>query len=207
MDVNANSDITLISSKNNKIDQFSNFHNKTKVQGRAKDIFIFTPDLRMDIYNAEGKIVFPKSEEDTLYDGFQNLKNTIKLQLNSLFDSYIQNEDNAGILGTAHENLKSYFTENPEALKQVASGEIPEYWNKANTAERIYSIAVMGFKEDGDREELYEKALNMVNRAYDEVHTMIGFDFPGIVMETKQAVLDALIQFKEGEDPVNITFS
>ena len=38
----------------------------------------------------------------------------------------------------------------------------------------------------------------MVKQAHNEVGSMLGFEFPGLVMDTRQAVLDALEQFKGG---------
>ena len=37
----------------------------------------------------------------------------------------------------------------------------------------------------------------MVKQAHNEVGSMLGFEFPGLVMDTRQAVLDALEQFQE----------
>ncbi|MCH7498299.1 MAG: hypothetical protein IH971_10665 [Candidatus Marinimicrobia bacterium] len=46
----------------------------------------------------------------------------------------------------------------------------------------------------------------MVKQAYNEVGSMLGFGFPGLVMDTRQAVLDALEQFKGGAATSEISF-
>ena len=100
----------------------------------------------------------------------------------------------------------TYFTKNPEALEQIANGEIPDYWNVENTAGRMFKIVTVGVTEETNRESFYTKALDFINRAYDEVKEMIGIEFPSLVQQTKESLLNGLEQYKNGVDIKDIIF-
>jgi hypothetical protein len=92
-------------------------------------------------------------------------------------------------------------------MDQTDSTEgIPEYWNKENTAGRIFAIALMGYQEGSDREQFTDQVTAMVKQAYSDVRSMLGFEFPELVTDTRQAVLDALEQFKAGAALSGISF-
>ena len=46
----------------------------------------------------------------------------------------------------------------------------------------------------------------MVMQAYRDVGSTLGFEFPDLVMDTRQAVLDALEQFRGGAALSEISF-
>lgn len=158
-------------------------------------------------YNKLGQMQGVQKKQGTLLDNFKSFRVSVENQMDALFKSYIETEGNEGLVGMAKEELGAYFTENPDALEAVANGEIPEYWNMENTAGRMFSIVIAGFNEETDLEGFYEKALDFVNQAYDEVSFMIGFDFPPVVQDTKEALLNGLEQLKDGVPIEDITFS
>ena len=96
------------------------------------------------------------------------------------------------------ESLGNFFTENPDALKQVAQGEIPDYFNVENTARRILDIYFNRF--DGqDREAFGERARSLIDQAYEEVSALAG-GLPGIVQETRAFINRTLDDFIAGQD-------
>jgi len=129
-----------------------------------------------------------KDESGTLLDSYLETKRVIKEQLALLSGSDV-----------------SGAPEVDEGEAAAIDG-IPEYWNKENTASRIFSIAIMGYTEGIDREEFADKAIEMVKQAYSDVGSTLGFEFPKLVTDTRQAVLDALEQFKGGGALSEISF-
>ncbi len=160
-----------------------------------------------NVYDKLGQLQGVPKKRETLLDQFKALQESVGQQLNAVFDSISQHSEDKELVGKAHDELKSYFTENPEALQQVAAGEIPEYWNVANTAKRMFGIVTAGFNPEMDVEHFYQTAVDFVNQAYDEVHDMIGFDFPSLVTDTKEALLNGLEQLKEGTAIDEISFA
>ncbi len=70
--------------------------------------------------------------------------------------------------------------------------------NKEIAAGRIFSIAMMDYHEGVDRVQFAEQATAMIKQAYADVGSLLGVEFPELVLDTKQAVMDALEQFKGG---------
>ncbi len=140
------------------------------------------------VYNLHGKVGLSTDKPGTLLDAYLETKKVIQEQLTLL----ISNVTGALQLG---------------ADQAVASDLVPEYWNKENTAGRIFSIALMGYQEGSDREQFADKAAAIVKQAYNDVRSMLGFEFPELVLGTRQAVLDALEQFKGGAAQSEITFA
>ena len=103
--------------------------------------------------------------------------------------------------------LRSIYTgANQLSMDQsIAAGGIPEDWNIVNTAGRIFAIALMGYQEGSDRVQFAEKAAAMIQQAYNDVGSLLAFEFPQLV-DTRQSVLDALEQFKDGTAPSEISF-
>ena len=143
---------------------------------------------RTDVYNSHGKLQLSTDESGTLLYAYAATLKIIKEQLALFFGSDIIGAPESG-----------------EDEAPVLEG-IPEYWNKENTARRIFSIALMRYQEGSDRKEIAEKAIAMVKQAYRDVGSMLGFEFPELVMDTRQAVLDALEQFKGGAALNEISF-
>ncbi len=159
-----------------------------------------------NVYDKLGQLQGVPKKRETLLDQFKALQESVGQQLNAVLDSISQHSDDTELVGKAHDELKSYFAENPEALQQVAAGEIPEYWNVENTARRMFGIVTAGFNPEMDVEHFYQTAVDFVNQAYDEVHDMIGFDFPSLVTDTKEALLNGLEQLKDGATIDEISF-
>ncbi len=150
------------------------------------------PDVNLQIastkvYNLHGKVGLSTDKPGTLLDAYLETKKVIQEQLTLL----ISNVTDALQLG---------------ADQAVASEGVPEYWNKENTASRIFSIALMGYQEGSDREQFADQATTMVKQAYNDAGSMLGFEFPELVLDTRQAVLDALEQFKGGAVLSEISF-
>ncbi len=143
---------------------------------------------RTEVYNLHGKLQLLKDDSGTLLDSYLETKRLIKEQL-----AQFSGPDVSGA---------------PELDEEEAAAidGVPEYWNKENTARRIFSIAMMGYTEGMDREEFADKAIEMVKQAYSDVGSALGFEFPKLVTDTRQAVLDALEQFKGGGALSDISF-
>ncbi len=143
---------------------------------------------RTEVYEPHGKSQLPTVDSGTLLDAYLETKNLIRQQLAHFFGFQVN--------------------EAPALAKDEATvlKEIPEYWNKENTARRIFSIALLGYQEGGDREEFADRAIAMVMQAYRDVGSTLGFEFPDLVMDTRQAVLDALEQFRGGAALSEISF-
>jgi len=98
----------------------------------------------------------------------------------------------------ANESLRDFFTRHPEAAKDIAKGEIPEYFNVENTGRRILDIYFSQF-DGNDREAFAERARGIIEQAYGEVSELTG-GLPDIVEQTKAYVLETLDKFAAGED-------
>jgi len=179
---------------------------KPAEQKHRGDSFTKSEPAKVDIYNNLGKMQEVRKNEGTLLDSFISMRETVNSQLNVLLDSFSQTEGSSSLTEKTKDELSIYFDENPEALEQVASGDIPEYWNVENTAGRMFEIVMAGVTDETDRENFYTKAVDFVNRAYDEVKEMIGFEFPSLVQQTKEALLNGLEQYKGGTNIQSITF-
>jgi hypothetical protein len=167
------------------------------------DKFESHKDLNIGKYNASGKVEAPIASK---YDLILAIKSQIDDQVKQITEYYnkIFNQSQEG--KKAKESLKEYFEENPEDLEKIEAGEVPEYWNKENTAKRIFDIAVQSYQKDISREDFYENSSKMVKQAYAEVEKMVG-NLPDLVNETKDAVLKGLEEFRDGKAVSEISFS
>jgi len=179
---------------------------KSTLQEVQKDVFVKTNPPKPDVYNRLGQMPGVHKKDGNLLDRFKQIRNSVEQQMDALFSSFTQTEENKELAGMARDELGNYFKENPEALQEIANGKMPEYWNVENTASRMFDIVTAGFSNDMDLESFYDKALDFVNQAYDEVKLMIGFDFPPLVQDTKEALLNGLEQLKDGVSIDEITF-
>ncbi|UCH61613.1 MAG: hypothetical protein JSU77_07275 [Fidelibacterota bacterium] len=143
---------------------------------------------RTEVYNLHGKLQMSEDDSGSLLDSYLETKKVIREQL-----ALLSGSDASGA------------PEVDEGEAAAVDG-IPEYWNKENTARRIFSIAMMGYTEGMDREEFANKAIEMVKQAYSDVGATLGFEFPQLVTDTRQAVLGALEQFKGGAALSEISF-
>ncbi|MFC1618951.1 hypothetical protein ACFL45_03300 [Candidatus Neomarinimicrobiota bacterium] len=143
---------------------------------------------RTEVYNVQGKLQVSDDGSGSLLDAYLEIKQIIKEQL-----TLIAGPD---VFGTSEASED----------EAVAMEGIPEYWNKENTARRIFTIAMMGYEEGSDREAFADKAIAMVKQAYTDVGATLGFEFPQLVTDTKEAVLGALEQFKSGSALSEISF-
>ena len=180
--------------------------NSTAAQRPKEDTFVRAKPVVPNVYDRLGKIQNMVKKADNLLDRFQQMRNTVEQQMDALFSSFTQSDENKELAGMAKDELGNYFKENPQALKEIADGKMPEYWNVQNTASRMFDIVTAGFSDDTDLEGFYNKALDFVHQAYDEVQLMIGFDFPPLVQDTKEALLNGLEQLKDGVSIDEISF-
>ena len=136
----------------------------------------------MEFYNLHGIMQTSKDGSGTLLDAYLKTKKVIQEQVTLLIGTNVTGPPKSGAAETAA----------PEG--------IPEFLNRGNTAQRIFSIALLGYQEGGDRKAFADKAMTMVIQAYNEVGAML------LVLDTRQAVLDALEQFKGGAALSEISF-
>ncbi len=191
---------------NKDISLYSFHSEKTKIsveQQKTKDQYKTQEDLFAGQYNANGEVEITKSSKYHLVLALQKqIDNQVK-ELTAYYKEIFDNKDEAE---KTSQSLKEYFDSNPDALKDIQNGNIPEYWNKENTAKRIFDIAMQGYEEGMDKETFYEKTEKMINQAYSEVRQNIG-SLPGLVEETQAAVLDGLAQFRDGTSISEVTFA
>ncbi len=180
---------------------------RKEAQEAPKDVFIRTRPAVLDVYNKLGQIRGVHKNHGNLLERFQQIKNSVEQQMDALFSSFTQSDENKKLAGMAKDELGNYFKENPQALKEIADGKMPEYWNMQNTASRMFDIVTAGYSGKEDLEGFYNKALDFVHQAYDEVQLVIGFDFPPLVKDTKEALLNGLEQLKDGVSIDEISFA
>ena len=139
------------------------------------------------IYDLHGQVGLSTNKSGTLLDAYLATKRVIEEQLTLL----ISNVTGALQFG----------------IEQAAAADVStDYWNKENTAGRIFAIALMDYNEGIDREQFADQATAMIKQAYSDVGSMLGVEFPELVLDTKQVVLDALEQFKGGAALSEISF-
>lgn len=126
----------------------------------------------------------PKTKED--------IRKEIELQTIQLLTKYL-NE-----FPEVKQSLNEFFINNPEALKDIESGKIPEYFNVENTAKRILDIYFTQYNGE-DKKEFADRARGIISQAYSEVEQMVG-SLPDIVIKTRDKVYEILDKFASGED-------
>lgn len=175
-------------------------------QQMTGDRFVHAEELKTGAYDATGKVHAAAPANKNLLDRFLALQQSVEQQLLNLYNSFNGDEENAELVEGAKEDLHAYFSENPQALEEVANGQVPEYWNVENTAKRMFDIVTAGVADETDRQAFYEKAVDFVNKAYDDVKLVLGFEFPPLVKDTREALMNGLEQFKDGTDLKQIVF-
>ncbi len=150
------------------------------------------------VYTLSGDTRFSIGDRGSLLDAYRQSRHQIEAQISALTENHA---------------TKSGAT--PKGLADIADFEGPKgetyadlaaYWNKENTAQRIFTIAMMGFEEDMDRAEFAARAKSIVKQAYGDVSMMIGGNFPQLVLDTRQAVIDAIDQFAGGTQMSEVTY-
>ena len=168
-----------------------------------KDEFESHEDLNIGQYNAKGNVEPPIA---TKFNLILAIKNQIDDQVKEITQYYMSILEESKEGKQAKESLKNYFEENPEDLKKIEQGEIPDYWNQENTAKRIFDIALLGYKDGMDKKEFFHKSSKIVEQAYSEVEKIVG-KLPDLVNNTKDAVLKGLQEFSDGKKISEIIFS
>lgn len=175
-------------------------------QQMAGDRFEHSEQLKTGAYDATGKVQAALPANKNLLDRFQALQQSVEQQLLALYDSFNGDKENTELVEGAKENLHAYFSENQQALEEVANGQVPEYWNVENTAKRLFEIVTAGVGDETERQAFYDKAVDFVNKAYDDVKLVIGFEFPPLVKDTREALMNGLEQFRDGTALDEIVF-
>ncbi|MBI9070303.1 MAG: hypothetical protein JEY94_01825 [Melioribacteraceae bacterium] len=169
------------------------------------DSFKRSETIGNTIYNAQGKLV-SNANSSSIHESYKAIKQNIKEQIEFLFGSFIKDEENINEFDDAGNKLKTFYQNNPQALEQISKGKIPEYFNVENTAKRQFEIALWSYNKDDDPEEFYNKSVELINQAYGDVEKKLPFELPDIVKNTREAVLDALKQFRDGISKEDIVF-
>jgi hypothetical protein len=99
---------------------------------------------RTEVYNVQGRLQVSDDDSGSLLDAYLEIKQVIKEQLTLIAGPEV------------------FGTSEASEDEAVAMEGIPEYWNKENTARRIFAIAMMGYEEGSDREAFADKAIAMV---------------------------------------------
>lgn len=180
---------------------------KTAEKNTLRDSFAKSQFDAPQIYTASGKILGVESKDKSLLSQFHSFKDSVQNQMEALFQAYAENSEDDSLVTKTQGELNTYFAENPEALAEIKSGNMPEYWNVQNTSKRMFSIVMAGYDGSSDVSSFYDKAVDFVNQAYGEVKEMIGFEFPQLVLDTKEALMNGLEQFKEGKSLSEIVFN
>ena len=154
--------------------------------------------LQFEVYSMSGSIRVSDQADGSLLTRYRNLVAMAQGQA-----AFLNAQAGASVAGSsgATLNMGVLTAEMPADI-----GGLTEYWNKSNTAERILTIALLGFEQGADREALAEQAISMVTQAYSDVQGMLGGYLPQLVLDTRAAVLDALEQFKGGTPISEIAF-
>ena len=153
---------------------------------------------QLEVYSMSGSIRVSDQADGSLLTRYRSLVAMAQGQA-----AFLNAQAGGSAAGASGDTL------NMDALTAEMPGDIAgltEYWNKSNTAERIFTIALLGFEQATDREALAEQAISMVAQAYNEVQGLLGGYLPQLVLDTKAAVMDALEQFKDGTPISEIAF-
>ena len=179
--------VKAYSQTNSKNTQKEKDKNETKPDNSPAYLYEKTDlSLTLSTYGNEKKstvIEQPPNTEKNLLSGSAQEKERIK------------NE----IIEQTRALLAEFFEENPEALKDIEAGKIPDHFNAENTARRILNIYFSRY-EGEDPKTFVEQVRALIEQAYQDVEQIIGGELPGIVQETRELIFDLLDDFAEGED-------
>lgn len=156
--------------------------------------------LHIETYDFSGRLTLVQDGGETLLDLYLRLRGTITEQVNS-WAQFTARQDQSG----TPPSLAGEGQPVDGLPEQLAPG-IPDYWNRENSAHRIFGLAMMGYQEGMDRPAFADQASAMIKQAYREVRSDLGREFPQLVMDTRDTVLQALGQFKGGTVLDSINF-
>lgn len=95
--------------------------------------------------------------------------------------------------------LGAYFAENPQDWEKVQSGEIPDYFNIENTAQRILDLWMPLYNESDNVETWVSDVKDLIGQAYDEVSGMVG-GLPQLVQDTREYIMNTLDEFAQNQE-------
>lgn len=150
------------------------------------------------VYTLSGDTRFSIGDRGSLLDAYRQSRHQVEAQLSALMKNHATK---SGATAKGLADIADF-----EGPKGETYADLAEYWNKGNTAQRIFTIAMMGYEEDMDRAEFAERAKSIVKQAYGDVGMMIGGNFPQLVQDTRQAVIDAIDQFASGTEMSEVTY-
>ena len=153
---------------------------------------------QVEVYSMSGSMSIPEQSDGSLLTRYRSLVAMAKGQA-----EFLNTHANGPVAPNAGDrlNMDALTVEMPRDIAGLT-----EYWNKENTAERIFTIALLGFEPGDDRTAMAEQAIKMISQAYDDVQGMLGGSLPQLVLDTKAAVMDALEQFKAGTPISELAF-
>lgn len=122
----------------------------------------------------------------------EDIRKEIESQTIQLLSKYLEG------FPEVKQSLNEFFVNNPEALKDIEAGKIPEYFNVDNTAKRILDIYFSRYNGE-DKKAFAERAKGIISQAYSEVEQMVGI-LPDIVIQTRDKVYEILDKFANGGD-------
>ncbi|MFC1481695.1 hypothetical protein ACFL6E_05570 [Candidatus Neomarinimicrobiota bacterium] len=138
------------------------------------------------LYNLHGNVGLSTNKPGTLLDAYLATKKVIQDHMTLLMSNVLD-------------------PQLPSDQAAAAEGST-EYWNKENTAGRIFSIALVGYDEGIDQEQFADQATAMIEQAYRDVGSIFGIEFPEPVLDIRQTVLDAMEQLRGGAALSEISF-
>lgn len=154
--------------------------------------------LSSEVYTLSGDTRFSTADRGSLLDVYRQTRSQVEAQISAL------RENHSKKTGSAATGLADFA--DFEGPKGDTYADLADYWNKENTAQRIFTIAMMGYEEGMDRADFAERANSIVKQAYGDVGMTIGGNFPQLVLDTRQAVFDAIDQFANGADLSGVTY-
>lgn len=154
-----------------------------------------------EVYTPSGLLKTSTGEGGSLLNRYRQIRASVQEQLAFLADR-IEGLAGHGRPGSVEGNPYLDLA-GPPSNSLV---DLTEYWNRENTARRIFAIALLGYNESLDRDDFADQAVSLITQAYADVRATLSFDFPQVVLDTKQSVLDALEQFRSGSSTGEITF-
>ncbi len=156
--------------------------------------------LRIETYDISGRLTLVQEGGETLLDRYLHLRETITEQVTRWTQLAALPDKPGTPPGQAGEGQPV------DGMPEQSVPGLPDYWNRENTAHRIFSLAMMGYQEGVDRTTFTDQASAMITRAYREVRADLGREFPQLVLDTRDTVLQALEQFKGGASLDSINF-
>lgn len=152
------------------------------------------------VYSATGDLRITPQRNGSLLASYRQTRAAISEQVSVLNQKYQISNDSSNEVETG-------ATVAPSTVGERRSlADLSDYYNRENTARRIFDIATLGYQIGADKDDFATKAIALVKQAYDDVGSVLGIDFPDVVVETKETVIRALEQFRNGVEFSKIEF-